>query len=187
MKRISILLSLTVASLLAFAFTQAVTPMYLLNASASSINWTSKGDTPHTGTFKFKSGNIKVDKKIIRGGFFYINMNAIKVSDISDEGFNEQERERMRAEDYLDIAKHKDATFKITKAVRKDVAEGEPNVDITGEFTMKGKKEVISFPSVVDFGKKNTSLKATILLKKDVWEMPEDLELSIDVQTNLKK
>ena len=78
-------------------------------------------------------------------------------------------------------------TFKIVKAVRKDVAEGKPNYDITYQVGLKGLKKNVTFPAVVGLGKKKTSLKGSFTLSKDEFNLPYDIKMNVNIQTNLSK
>lgn len=169
--------------------TGGVPDMYMINTSSSIIKWKTSDDTgkASNGTIKFKSGNIKVDTKTVVGGFAYANMQSLDCKSISDAGFNKAKVDEMRSAEVMNVVKYKEMTFKILKALRKDVAEGQPNYDITFQITLKGIKKSITTPSTIDLGKKSVTLTTNITLTKDDFSLPNDIELSLELDTSLKK
>ncbi len=163
--------------------------MYMINKGSSTIKWKTTNDEgkTNTGGVNFKTGNIKVDTKQIVGGFMYVNMQTLNCNSISDEGFNKAQVDELRSAEVMNVVKYKEMTFKILKAVRKDVPEGKPNYEITLQVNLKGLKKNVVFPAVVGLAKKNTSLKGTFILSKDEFTMPYDIEISLDINTTLKK
>jgi hypothetical protein len=156
--------------------------LYKLDSAKSKIKWdiVDQNDKTQTGTLKFKSGNIQFDSKRIVGGFFYINMQSLKCTSISDAGFNADLVEWMRSESNLNSIKTKEIKVKILKATRKDVADGEDNFTISAQVDVKGIKKTIEFPALVSFGKKAT-LKTTFVLPSADFNMEKDLSLSLDI------
>lgn len=163
--------------------------IFLVSSSKSSIGWKSTNEEGKTnaGKIKFKSGSIKMDTKQIVGGFFYVNMLSLNCNTIADEGFNKALIDEMRAADYLNVIKYKEMTGKIIKATRKDVPDGQPNYDISLQVTLKGIKKIVQFPATVGFGKKVTTLKGDLTLTTTDFDIPNDLELSLNISSTLKK
>ena len=83
---------LILSTLVLFSFTAAVVgaTIYKLDAKSSKIGWTvtDQNGKEQKGTLKFKSGNLQLDSKRITGGFFYINLQSLQCTSISDVGFN---------------------------------------------------------------------------------------------------
>lgn len=163
--------------------------MYMIQTGSSIVNWkaTNEEGKTNTGTIKFKSGNIKVDTKQIVGGFMYVNMQTLSCNSISDAGFNKALVDELRSANVMNAVKYKELTFKIVKAVRKDVADGKPNYDITFQVGLKGLKKNITFPAKVGLSKKTTSLNGSFTLSKDEFMLPYDIEMTVDINTTLKK
>jgi len=163
--------------------------MYMVNKSTSTIKWkaTNGDEKTNTGGVSFKSGNIKVDTKQIVGGFMYVNMQTLNCNSISDAGFNKALVDEMRSADVMNAVKYKEMTFKVVKAIRKDVAEGKPNYDITLQVGLKGLKKNVTFPAVVGLSKKSTSVKGGFTLSKEEFTLPYDIEIDLNINTALKK
>ena len=177
-----------IAALLSFT-TGGVPDMYMVNTSASIIKWKTSDDSgkASNGTIKFKSGNIKIDTKTVVGGFAYANMQTLDCQSISDAGFNKAKVDEMRSAAVMDVVKYKEMTFKIIKAVRKDVAAGQPNYDLTFQLSLKGIKKSITTPATIELGKKSATLNCNIILQKDEFSLPSDIELLVEMETTLKK
>ena len=192
MKKIFTGLTLVVFGLGLFSFVaspagQPVT--YKLTAASSSIKWSStfEDGKAHNGSLKFKSGNLKFDVKTLLSGFSYINMQSLTCTDVSDEGFNRELITEMRSAEQLNLAKYKEATFKIVKAKRLDVAEGQPNYDITGTLKLKGISLPVKFTATVVQSKKAVSLSGSFDIAKADVQLPYDISFEIVINTAIVK
>ena len=153
MKKTTSLLSLAILFAMSFILTSSVnTPTkYVFDAAASKVTSTSTAEDgkTHTGALDFKSGTLMFDVKTLQSGFSYINMQSLTCKDITDAGFNRELITEMRSESELDVVKFKETTFKIVKAKRLDVVEGQPNYDVDALLKLKGlpeDSEVITVP-----------------------------------------
>lgn len=192
MKKIFTGFTLIVFALGLFSFVTATTGQpvtYKLTAASSSIMWnsTSEDGKTHNGSLKFKSGNLKFDVKTLLSGFSYINMQSLKCADIADEGFNRELITEMRSPEQLNLAKYKEATFKITKAKRLDVAEGQPNYDITGTLKLKGLSLPVQFKATVVQSKKAVTLNGSFNIVKADAQLPYDISFTIAMNTAIVK
>lgn len=148
------------------------TEVFMVDIKKSKLEWFAKGATKqHNGTVDFKSGNMQVDTKQIKTGFFYFDMKSIKNSDIKDEGFNKQLVDHLKGEDFFHATKFTQGTFKITKATRLDVPEGQQNYTIVGDLTLKGITKSIEFPALVSFSKKSVTTKAEVTIDRTLWSI----------------
>jgi hypothetical protein len=156
--------------------------LYKLDTKTSKINWDimDQSDQSQKGTMKFKSGNIKFDSKRITSGFFYINLQSLKCTSISDAGFNADLAEWVRGESNLNAIKQKEVTIKILKATRKGMTDGVDDYMIAAQVNVKGIKKTVEFPAKVKYAKKAT-FKAKLMLPAADFSMEKDLNLAIDV------
>lgn len=145
---------------------------FLLNAQKSIIQWIGKGvGKEHDGGLKVKSGNVVVDTKQIKSGFIYIDMKSLSNNDVKDAGFNKQLCDHLKSADFFNTPKYPDATFKIVKATRLDVPNGEVNYTITGDLTIKRVKNTIDVPAIVTFAKKTVNIKADLSIDRTKWDI----------------
>lgn len=150
--------------------TSSTAENFILDPKKSKIEWAAKGATKqHNGTLEFKSGQMWIDTKQIKSGFFYVDMRTITNKDIKDAGFNKQLVDDLKSDNFFNTTKFPQSSFKITKAVRLDVPEGQINYNISGELTMKGVTKPIEFPALVTFTKKTATCKADLTIDRTKW------------------
>ncbi|RDV16516.1 YceI family protein [Pontibacter diazotrophicus] len=117
----------------------------------SSLVWAGKKiGGEHTGKVSLASGSLQVAQNKLVGGAFDIDMNSITNTDITDADYNAKLVGHLKSDDFFGVEKHPKATFKITKAAPITGAKaGANNYQITGDLTIKGKTETVSFPAAV--------------------------------------
>jgi polyisoprenoid-binding protein YceI len=114
---------------------------YKVDVEKSSLTWVGKKLTgSHNGSIALQSGNLLFNGKKLAGGNFAINMATIKDADKSDrlEG-------HLKADDFFGVDKFATSTF----AVKKVTPGTGNNVTVSGDLTIKGIVNPISFPATV--------------------------------------
>lgn len=145
---------------------------YIVDIEKSKIFWTGKGvGKEHTGYVTIQSGSLLIDTKTITGGFFYINMKSITNTDVKDAGFNKNLVDHLKGPEFFFAAKFPTSTFKIVKAERLDVPEGQPNYKINGDLTIKGIKKPIEFLSTLKYTKKSVVVAGDIEIDRTHWDI----------------
>lgn len=146
MKKVTSLLLVALATIVNVAMASNVpnkkAPQTLkVDVSGSTVGWYAKKLTgDHSGTVKVKSGSLSVDGAKLVGGDFAIDMTTL-----ADGGGNERLTNHLKSDDFFGVEKNPTATLKITKAV----AKGGANFDVTGDLTIKGITQPITFPATV--------------------------------------
>jgi len=113
-----------------------------VNAEKSTIAWHGEkvvGD--HDGNIQIKSGFFELKDDQIVAGNFVIDMNSITNSDLKDAGYNKKLVTHLKSDDFFGVEKYPTANFRITKSFK--FTNGKAIV--TGDITIKGKTESISF------------------------------------------
>lgn len=119
---------------------------YKVDASKSVLNWNAKKVTgEHMGTVKFNDGGLTFDGAKLTGGQFKFDMNSIVCTDLTDAGYNAKLIGHLKSEDFFSTAKHPTSTFKITKVTPR----GTNAYDVTGDMTIKGITNAVTFPVTV--------------------------------------
>ncbi len=137
LKITSILLLAVVASFVAFI---PKADVYKIDLTQSSITWEGKKFAgSHTGTVDLTSGNLDFNGKKLAGGGFIANMTTIK-----DGDKNAGLERHLKADDFFGVDKFPAANFVIKKVTGNGAA-----VNITGDLTIKGVSQSITFPATV--------------------------------------
>ena len=119
---------------------------YKVDTQKSVLNWNGKKVTgEHSGTIKLSDGVLVVDGGKLSGGTFTFDMNSIVNTDLTDAGYNAKFIGHMKSEDFFNTAKFPTSTFKVTKVSPK----GGDAYDITGNMTIKGITNAVTFPATV--------------------------------------
>lgn len=100
----------------------------------------------HDGTVKVKSGNLVMKGNQLVGGNFVLDMNTINATDLSGEGQTKLNG-HLKNGDFFEVEKFPTATFKITGVKKND--DKEYTSLVTGNLTVKGKTNAISFPAKI--------------------------------------
>lgn len=140
---------------------------YKVDAAKSVVKWHAKKVTgEHLGTIGLASGALNVDGTKITGGTFEIDMTSIKCTDITDAGYNAKLVGHLKSDDFFSVEKNPKAVFVITKVDGKG-----NNVNITGDLTIKGIKNKITFPATVTADAKGVTANAKIVLDRSKWDV----------------
>lgn len=113
---------------------------YKVDAAKSTLNWIGKKLTgSHNGSIQLQSGTLVFDGKKLTGGSFVINMSTIKDADKS-----ENLEKHLKADDFFGVDKFATSTFTIKKVAGNGAA-----VTVTGDLTIKGITNSVSFPATL--------------------------------------
>jgi len=119
----------------------------------SSIEWLGKKvGGQHTGNIQLKSGYIELVKGEIAAGNFIVDMTSITNTDLKDEGYNQKLVGHLKSDDFFGVEAYPVAVFDVTESTK--FKDG--TATITGDITIKGKTESISF-EVVRVGNEYTA------------------------------
>jgi len=138
MKKVVNSVLILVVALGSMAFTTPVKKK--INTAQSTIEW--KGEKvlgSHNGTIMLKEGYLEMDGDKITGGRFVVDMTTIVNNDL--EGGSKGKLEgHLKSDDFFGVKTYPTATLEITSATN-----GKVGYDITGNITIKGVTEQISF------------------------------------------
>lgn len=144
-----------------------------VNTAKSNITWNAKKvGGEHTGTVKIAKGALNVDSNKITGGNFIMDMTSITDTDITNEGMNAKLTNHLKSEDFFSVEKNPTSTFTITKAepIAKAKA-GAPNYSITGDLTIKGITNSITFPATVKMEGNSAEATAKFDIDRTKWDI----------------
>ncbi len=140
-----------------------------VNTKSSQIAWVGKKVTgQHNGTVNIKDGALDVENGTIKGGEFSIDMTTINVLDLEGEYKGKLEG-HLRSDDFFSVEKHPTATFKITSVNESEQADA--THFISGDLTIKGITNKITFPANVTIDGDKVNAKATFNLDRTKWDV----------------
>ena len=132
------------------AKTKAATETYQVQPQLSTLGWVGKKvGGQHNGTIALKEGTVQVKGNELVGGTFVADMTSMKNTDLTDADYNGKLMGHLKSEDFFAVDKNPTATFVITsiKPLKGDATGN--NATITGNLTIKGKTNPVSFPAKV--------------------------------------
>ncbi|MEM6516410.1 MAG: YceI family protein [Bacteroidota bacterium] len=137
----------------AAAVSESTSLAYVVNVTDSKIDW--KGFKPteaHTGTINIENGNLMVDDGKLQSGTFTIDMASITVTDLEGDGKANLEAHLKgtvegKTDHFFNVESFPEATFEVTST--ESIAAGQTN--LSGNLSMKGKKQNITFPVSISY------------------------------------
>jgi polyisoprenoid-binding protein YceI len=133
--------------------------VYVVDNSGSTLAWvggkTFVKDWRHNGTVNISEGRVFVEDGTVVGGDFMIDMNTITNLDLEEEQ-NKQLVNHLKSSDWFDVENYPTARFVIIDV---ETLDG-PNLEITGDLTIKGVTNQVSFEATVDLTDETATAKA---------------------------
>jgi len=115
--------------------------VYKVDTEKSTITWFAKKLTgSHNGSVKLKSGNLNFNAKKLTGGGFVVDMTTI-----NDADKNANLEKHLKADDFFGVDKFPAANF----TIKKIAAAGANKANVTGDLTIKGVTNTVTFPASV--------------------------------------
>lgn len=139
----------------------AAVATYKVQPQLSTLGWEGKAVTHgHNGTMQFTGGDLQVRNNMVTGGTVTVDMKTMKATDITDAENHAKFVGHMSSDDFFGVEKNPTAVFKITNIAPIAGAKADAdNATITGDMTIKGVTQKVSFPAKV--GVKNGVAAAT--------------------------
>jgi polyisoprenoid-binding protein YceI len=158
-----IIISLITTAFLQYSFTPLPVIKYTVDKQKSVIAWTGKKITgQHNGNVELSSGYLLVGNKKIQGGEFEINLASISVSDLTDQNSKTKLLSHLKSDDFFSVEK-----FPVSKLVISNSKfNGKDNYEITGNLTIKGITNPVTFPAVIKIKDKTITAWADITINR---------------------
>ena len=165
MKSVSSFFTLLLLSVLSFGL-QAQN--FNIDTQASNIKWTGSKVVGggHYGSVKLGSGQLVVENGQLKDGAFTADMNTITVEDLSG-AMAEKLSGHLFSEDFFAVQKHKNSTFTVSTIT----ALGQNKYNVTGDLTIKGKTETISFPATLRWENEQPIAEATVKVDRSKFDI----------------
>lgn len=155
----------------AFAFTtpaKNAAKNYAVDTKATTATWIGKKVTgQHTGAVSVSKGTVVSDGKTITSGNFELDMNSITCTDLTDKGYNDKLVGHLKGEDFFSVEKNPTAKFVLTKATLKSGND----YDVTGNLTIKGITNEITFPAMIKMDDKAVVAVSKIMVNRTKFDI----------------
>lgn len=156
------------ATLFAFTTKQKTATTYNLDTKLTTATWLGKKVTgKHTGAINVSKGLVEVVGTEIKGGEFDIDMSSITCTDLTDAGYNAKLIGHLKSDDFFGVEKFPTAKF-ILKSAKNN---GKNNYEITGDLTIKGITQPITFSAVVKMDDKKFVAVSTIIIDRTKYDI----------------
>ncbi len=113
----------------------------------SRVEWLGRNlINKHFGTAALESGHLQFANGTLTGGEFAIDLRRLECTDLAGTDLHDVLIHHLHDDDFFDVANHPTARFVITRATPvTNPTPGAPNLDITGDLTLRGKTEPVQF------------------------------------------
>jgi polyisoprenoid-binding protein YceI len=166
--RKNLLLSAVAVVSVFFAFTAARKEVKIDTAN-SKIEWVGKKVTGrHNGTVMIKEGALLTEGGKLTGGEFIIDMTSIKVLDLEGE-YNAKLKGHLMSDDFFSVEKNPTAKFVITSV--NESTETDATHFISGDLTIKGITNKITFPATVSQKGDKVTANASFAIDRTKWNV----------------
>lgn len=160
---------LTSAFVLFFAFSSSLLASNTLNLNAekSSIKWEGKKVVGrHFGKINPKNGIITIEDNKITAGNVNVDMTSIVVEDLEDKATNAKLTGHLKSDDFFSTEKNTTSTFKL-----KSVKENAGKYTVTGDLTIKGNTNSVSFTPEVMIKDNMVTLKGKLVVDRTKFDI----------------
>jgi polyisoprenoid-binding protein YceI len=118
---------------------------FTVDVAKSTFKWTGKKVAgSHWGYVKFSDGALQIEKGILKGGSFNVDMATIDCQDTQGE-WGQKLVGHLKADDFFGTDKFPKSTLVIKTATSK----GANQYDVIADLTIKGISQEIAFPATV--------------------------------------
>lgn len=163
----SLFLLLTLAAALV-SMTVIAPANYKVDVQNSQLEWIGRKVTgSHTGTIALQEGNLVFEGDVLTGGNFSIDMSSIACTDITDAETSAKLVGHLKSDDFFGVATHPKASFTITKVESKT----KNNYEVTGDLTIKGITNQVSFPATVSVKGGTVKAEANITVDRSRFDV----------------
>ncbi len=132
-----------------------------LNVEKSNVTWKgSKVGGSHNGNIQFQEGSVIIENGYLAGGTFIMDMSTISNNDLTG-GMRDRLLNHLKSDDFFSVEKFPTSRFETTEVKRKE----EGSYEVTGNITIKGITEEITFPA--RFKKNGKAYEARISITLD--------------------
>ncbi len=122
----------------------------------------------HNGDIKIKSGTVEADAKgVVKSAKVVVDMKSIRNEDLTDASYNKKLVGHLMSDDFFKVDKFPESSFELKSIKPKDGAAGE--YEVTGNLTMIGKTESVTFPAKMKVEKGVLNGSGVVTIERLKW------------------
>lgn len=141
---------------------------YKINPTQSSVKWVGKKVTgEHSGNVTISGGSLTAANNVITAGSVDIDLSTITSTDITDPASNAKLIGHLKSADFFNTATYPKATLAITSVKLKT----KDNYDVTGNLTIKGITNPVTFPAVIQTTADKITATAVITIDRTKYDI----------------
>lgn len=146
---------------------------YAVVPAESELTWNGKKiGGEHSGNINLQNGELLVANDQVVGGEFTIDMTTITNTDLEDAEYNGKLVGHLKSDDFFGVEQHPTATFKINSVSPiANAAAGQPNYNVEGDLTIKGKTNPVSFPATITVANGTATAKADVIVDRAKYDV----------------
>jgi len=161
--------SFTIQLIIAFLFSTVLTAQdYIANAQKTTVKW--KGSKvvsgSHEGEIIIKSGSISFSNGLVTAGNIVMDMNSLTVNDL-EGGMKSKLEGHLKSDDFFSAEKFPLANFKVLKSEKLN----DENIRISGELTIKGQTNPLTFESSMHEHKDFLTFSGTMEVDRSLYDV----------------
>lgn len=157
---------------LSFTVAELHTTVYKVDTTQSQIVWVGKKATgQHVGTIMLKEGNLGFNHGTFSSGKLVIDMNSIANTDIKDAAGKAKIEKHLKGSDFFDVVKYPEAIFMIKSLVKDSKSDAAGSFIGTGDLTMKGKTNEVTFPMNLIIDNTKFVAKGNVTFNRTLWDV----------------
>lgn len=147
--------------------------VYEIETDKSKVHWVGKKVTgQHNGTVSLESSEIVVEGNDVVHASIRMDMNSIACEDLTDPQWNKKLVDHLKSDDFFSVEKFPQATFVTTGFDENPNAGGNgDNYLVTGDLTIKGITNEITFPVNVETNGSLLTANGTAKLDRTKWDV----------------
>ncbi|MGQ8335722.1 YceI family protein [Sunxiuqinia sp. A32] len=135
---------------------------YTVDTAASTVKWNGKKVTgEHNGAIDLKEGTLEVQNGVIKGGTVAIDMQTI-----SDDDSSEKLVGHLKSEDFFSVE-----TYPTSKLVLTNVKKSGNEYTFTGDLTIKGKTNPVTFTAVSTEGDDEIKVAGDLTIDRSKYDV----------------
>ena len=148
---------------------------YVVDVAASTMTWSGSKTLVENyvdaGTMQVKEGTIVVEGDTISQANFVFDMASIQATTMAKGGGQDALTGHLKSDDFFAVETYPTAEFVLTSAVADADVSLSHRYMLTGDLTIKGVTNAVSFPAVIAMRDGKLSAEAAFDLDRTMWNV----------------